>query len=244
MAQMNYPAQYQRALGIRASKRQKIDNALPVVTDMAVQAKIRKSIRRDKRINADQRATYNGDNADAISNTGTVYRLTGDLGLGDASVDQFSGESITPTEVNVNWSYDASAGLGTTANQLARIMIFQWKGTSANASAAAYITDTNTVYAPLGNLNWDNFRNYTCLADSGPISFVEGTTGKPNLNGSIMTGTLKVYGRRLRKIYFNSSGNIEKNDLLIVAVSNVPGANIAVAPTLSYRAMVRYLDEA
>lgn len=177
---------------------------------------------------ADKRVcNYSFANAYVGSNGSTVS-LYQNLTLGDASINQASGQKMDPLGVTVRRLMEAAPVLGS-ATELwssGRILIYQWFGNVA-PGANSILGNIGNANAPLSYKNWNLASQFKILADTGPIVFniqADGSGG----NGYTACGTLYVKGRKLRQTEIGSTGSIQKNDIGVLMISDgaaSPGLN-------------------
>lgn len=229
--------------GLRPAKRYRsarIANraVLAPVTRAAVDREIRRINRRD----ADKYCAYVVISGNAVSYSGQITSVLGNLVHGDQSENQFAGESITPTGLTVRYQFDCSTTHGATAEpyDTCRLMVIQWNADGAGSSggAAKYLNSTGNIMAPYSPKEWSNRKNFKVLADTGPVVFQTADDAVGG-NGYMSSGVIYVPGKKMRKISFQSDATIQRGDIVVLCITD---SAAAAHPNINWSSALTYTD--
>lgn len=211
---------------------------LTPATRVAVDREIRRIQKRD----ADKYCTYVVVSNNAVSFSGQITSVLGNITQGDASENQFAGESITPTGLTLRYKMDCSTTHGAAGEPFntCRLMVVQWNadGPASTGGAAYYLNSTGNVMAPYSPKEWSNRKNFKVLADTGPVVFQTADDAVGG-NGYMASGTIYVPSKRIKKISFHSDGSVQRGDIGILCITD---SGATPHPVIDWSSALTYTD--
>lgn len=177
------------------------------------------------------------DTSGALSNitsSGTVLSLLSNLTRGDLGVNNYSGNTLVPIGVTVNF------GIQTNQNyNYVRVMIFQWLD-SLVPVVTGVLASTVTGIGPFANILVTNRKEIRVLSDN--IMSVAPTAGGDNtvLGNGTITRKVFIPGSKLEKVRMNSSTDAcQHGNICMLFISDDV---LTTYPQLSWYSRVSFSD--
>ena len=169
-----------------------------------------------------------------VSTSGTIVNMTGSLTRGDNGINNFLGNTVTPTGLRIKYSWTTDQ----TYNHV-RVLVFQWFA-DGTPTVSEVLQTNSTLYACLSAINVSSKNVVRVLHDKTFI--VAPTAG----GDSAVTGYGHAYrdvyipGSRLKPIRFNSGTNTcQDGNIFMLLVSDDAAVSY---PTCSYYGRISFTD--
>jgi len=168
-------------------------------------------------------------NNGAVDFSGAVNSIT-EVTQGVVDNDR-DGDQLTLLSAQIRFSWT----VGTTTDQVCRLIMFQWLSNSADH--VPVVTDilqtSGDAYGPFNPYKNDTRFDYRVLYDTGPIAL-------PHLALTVKTFSAYVTKFANRKVQFIAGGTTGRAKIYILTISNI--ATASNPPAVRYYARLRYTD--
>lgn len=200
--------------------------------DPTVTAVVRKELRKK----TDWKYADINANATNVQTGGSITSLFSNLVRGDAGINNFDGNIITPQAITMKYNIHTSV-----LRNAVRVMLFQWFDSAVpvisgvlqtNAAIAATLSPVLVTNKSYIKVLYDRTH---CLAPTAG--------GDTTVIGEGVTDTITVYipGKRLRKVRYNSTTNVvQEGQLYLLLISD----DAAIpSPQINYYCRVTFSDD-
>lgn len=220
-----------RALVVESVPRKKVrTNTSQLAVTQAI-------VKRELRKKTDWKYTDMSFATTNVTSTGTVTSLLANLVRGDAGINTFDGNMITPQAITLKYF--------TVINQVynsVRLIVFQWFDSSTPAPSGI-LESTATTLGTLSPILVTNKSFIKVLHDQthilAPTAYDAGTVAGYGLQDCI---TVYIPGKRLKPIRYNSTTNVvQDGNLYVLAISD---DSLTAYPTMSLYSRVTFQDGA
>lgn len=200
-----YPDKYAAAM---ARKRARTGMGQDV---QATRAIVRSEIKKG----SDLKYTDNSLSNVAVSSTGTLFNVLAQLTRGDAGINNFDGNTITPQGLTVKYTWNTNQSFNTV-----RVMCVQWFDAAPPATTGILQSGaTNTVC--ISPINITNREFIRVLYDKTQIIAPTAGGDTTPVGFGVCNGQFFISAKRMKKIRYNVSSNtIQDGALYILLVSD------------------------
>lgn len=169
-----------------------------------------------------------------VSSSGVMLNLLGTLTRGDDGLDQFSGNSLNPSNISLKYVWTTNDETFTTV----RVLIFQW-GDASTPNATGIIQSGTALTKPLSALFATNRSLIKVLYDRTHVMVPQSGDGTTPGLGAVYAHAF-VLGSRMRKVRFASqTTNLQDGGLYCLFITDDPTATY---PLLSVYSRVTFTD--
>lgn len=178
----------------------------------------------------EKKYSYLNVNNMGVSYSGNVYDLLSNLTRGDGGLNSYTGFAITPTGIQVRYSWNTNQEYSTM-----RIICLQWFDSSVPV-ATGILQSAGAAIAPLSSTRVENKKLFKVLYDALD-------TKAPATAGAygVGHGQFFIPASRLQEVRFNQADNsVHYGGLYILAISDDA---IVAYPGFSMQAMTSFYDD-
>lgn len=172
-------------------------------------------VRSELKKGSDLKYTDNSLNNSAISSTGTIYNVLGQLTRGDAGINNYDGNTVTPQGLTVKYSWNTNQ----TFNTL-RVMCVQWFDAAIPVTTGILQSGTTNLVC-LSPINITNREFIRVLYDKTIVIAPTAGGDTTPIGLGVNYGQFFISANRMKKIRYNASANnIQDGALYILLVSD------------------------
>ena len=205
-----YPDKYAAAM---ARKRARLATGTDVQSTRAI-------VRSEIKKGSDLKYTDHSLNNQAVTSSGTVFQCLQNLVRGDAGINNFDGNTVTPQGLTVKYCFNSNQSF----NQV-RVLCFQWLDAST-PTLAGIVQNNTTNLGTLSPILITSREYIRVLYDKhhimAPTAGVPDTTAVLSIYGlAVCSGQFFIPAKRMKKIRFNSGNNtVQDGNIYILLLSD------------------------